>query len=180
MNSSLTGAFLKIPRKWSWSITPDLASLESVPTNPGDILFRTEYAYVRWCNRKQSRGVPKIWVRVDDTDCPYVNLGRCTAISTRINSSEWVRYELAVCIAIGRTVRANGPYTCGSNPELTIFRKKIKRYLEPDELVLAGSGHPDARVLCRLEMRVPAHLASTELFAPGMRLSFPDSRTSVF
>jgi len=39
------------------------------------------------------------------------------------------RYEVALCIATGHIVWINGPFPCGANPDINIFRKGLKQKL---------------------------------------------------
>lgn len=56
-----------------------------------------------------------------------------------------LRYELAVCIQTGDIVWINGPYPCGSYPDLKIFRLKLKNMLLPGEMVEADLGYRGER-----------------------------------
>ena len=52
-----------------------------------------------------------------------------------------VRYEVAICIHTGWIVWCHGPFPCGSNPDITIFRKGLKMALEDGERVEADTGY---------------------------------------
>ena len=52
-----------------------------------------------------------------------------------------VRYEVGVCIATGHIVWFNGPFKCGANPDITVFRKALKYKLVPGEHVEADRGY---------------------------------------
>lgn len=52
-----------------------------------------------------------------------------------------LRYELAVPISSGCIVWANGPYPCGSYPDIKIFNDQLVHLLEPNELVLCDKGY---------------------------------------
>jgi len=52
-----------------------------------------------------------------------------------------LRYEIAVSIKKGYIVWVNGPYPCGSYPDISIFRHALKHYLEKDERVEADDGY---------------------------------------
>ena len=69
-----------------------------------------------------------------------------------------LRYEIGVSISKGHIVWVNGPYPCGSYPDVKIFRDGLKKELLPGEVVLADRGYSDERCV---------------LVAPGK-----DSRTS--
>ena len=49
----------------------------------------------------------------------------------------------------------NGPYACGSNTDVLIFRNRMKERLDPCELVLGNQGYKDER--CLLSRRAPVH-----------------------
>ena len=68
-----------------------------------------------------------------------------------------VRYEVALSINGGDIVHINGPFACGSNPDITIFRKRLINKLDHGEKVEADRGYrgePDF-------IRVPADYQST-------------------
>ena len=52
-----------------------------------------------------------------------------------------MRYEVAVSINGGDIVHINGPFPCGSNPDITIFRKLLIYKLEEGEMVEADRGY---------------------------------------
>ena len=52
-----------------------------------------------------------------------------------------VRYEVALSINGGDIVHINGPFPCGSNPDITIFRKKLINKLDEGEFVEADRGY---------------------------------------
>ena len=52
-----------------------------------------------------------------------------------------VRYEVAVSINGGDIVWTNGPFPCGSNPDITIFRQGLIHMLEGGEMVEADRGY---------------------------------------
>lgn len=52
-----------------------------------------------------------------------------------------VRYEVAISINGGDIVWTNGPFPCGSNPDITIFRKGLIHMLEGGEMVEADRGY---------------------------------------
>jgi len=70
-----------------------------------------------------------------------------------------LRYELAICIATGWIVAYNGPFECGSWPDLRIFRSRLKRLLGRSEKVVADRGYRgDPRVIIPDNARDEAHL----------------------
>ena len=52
-----------------------------------------------------------------------------------------VRYEVALSINGGDIVHTNGPFPCGSNPDITIFRRLLIYKLEEGEMVEADRGY---------------------------------------
>jgi hypothetical protein len=52
-----------------------------------------------------------------------------------------VRYEVGVCIATGDIVWLNGPFPCGPNPDINIFRYELKHRLQHGERVEADGGY---------------------------------------
>lgn len=60
--------------------------------------------------------------------------------SYKFNSSG-LRYEVGVCIFSGLVVWVNGPFPCGANPDITIFRSALKDKLLIGERVEADSGY---------------------------------------
>ena len=56
-----------------------------------------------------------------------------------------LRYELALSIASGSIVWAQGPFPCGTHSDLQIFRRESKHYLKSEEFVLAEKRYRDER-----------------------------------
>lgn len=52
-----------------------------------------------------------------------------------------LRYEVAVSISTGFIVWYNGPFACGENPDIKIFRHSLKSKLLPGEQVEADNGY---------------------------------------
>jgi hypothetical protein len=59
-----------------------------------------------------------------------------------------LRYEVGVCIQTGMIVWKNGPYPCGTWPDLKIARNRLLPKLPPNEKVLADGGYADGGVFC--------------------------------
>ena len=59
-----------------------------------------------------------------------------------------LRYELAVCIATGDIVHFNGPFAPKGNPDICIFRYKLRDALDPGEQVLADKGYKGDIKVC--------------------------------
>jgi hypothetical protein len=56
-----------------------------------------------------------------------------------------LRYELGVAIATGWIVWINGPFPCGSWPDLKIARHGIQLYMDPGEKYIADGGYRDGQ-----------------------------------
>jgi hypothetical protein len=52
-----------------------------------------------------------------------------------------LRYEIAICIKTGYIVWVNGPFPCGSFPDIKIFRSALKYKLRAGEKVEADNGY---------------------------------------
>lgn len=52
-----------------------------------------------------------------------------------------LRYEVAISIRGGDIVWINGPYACGSWPDISIFRERLIHLLRPGEMVEADRGY---------------------------------------
>jgi len=59
-----------------------------------------------------------------------------------------VRYEIAVAIKTGWIVSYNGPFQCGSWPDLKIFRSRLKQWLLLGEKVVADRGYRVGSRIC--------------------------------
>ena len=57
-----------------------------------------------------------------------------------------VRYEIGLNIQNGWIVWVNGPYPCGSYPDLKIARDYVFLMLEPGEKILGDGGYNDGGV----------------------------------
>ena len=65
----------------------------------------------------------------------------CTKWYSKKHNGPGLRYEVCVSIKLGNIVAYNGPFPCGSNPDITIFRKILKGKLMPGERVIADRGY---------------------------------------
>ena len=54
-----------------------------------------------------------------------------------------LRYEVGVCIQTSEIVWSNGPFPCGSWPDLRIARNEIIFLIDPEEKILADGGYAD-------------------------------------
>ena len=55
--------------------------------------------------------------------------------------SSGLRYEVGISIKAGDIVSYNGPFVCGSFPDITIFRLGIKMNLHRGEMVITDQGY---------------------------------------
>jgi DDE superfamily endonuclease len=59
-----------------------------------------------------------------------------------------LRYEIGVCIKTGKIVSFNGPFECGTWPDLKIFRSRLRGMLSVGEKVISDRGYRgDARII---------------------------------
>jgi DDE superfamily endonuclease len=83
-------------------------------------------------------------ITVDGTDCP---VQEPSEFSGRWYSHKFkaagLRYELGVCIQTGWIVWVNGPYPCGSFPDIRIARDWLYSKLPRGEKYIADSGYKD-------------------------------------
>ena len=76
---------------------------------------------------------------------------------TKENNKKWfshkfrssgLRYEIATCNKTGDVVWLNGPFPCGSCPDIKIFRLGLKNKLGPMEKVVADRGYRGDSRIC--------------------------------
>lgn len=78
---------------------------------------------------------------VDGTDCPVQELSKFNpAYYIHKLHRAGLRYKLAVGLYAPRIVWVNGPYLCGSYPDVLIFRLKLRDNLLAEESVLTDGG----------------------------------------
>jgi hypothetical protein len=81
---------------------------------------------------------------VDGTDCP---IREPQEFSSRWYSHKFkgagLRYKVALCIQTGWIVWKNGPYPCGSFPDIRIVRDRLIHFLLPGEKYVADRGYRD-------------------------------------
>jgi hypothetical protein len=83
-------------------------------------------------------------ISVDGTNCP---IREPTDFSGRWYSHKFkgagLRYEVWLCIQTGWIVWKNGPYPCGSWPDIRITRDKLVYHLHAGEKFIADCGYRD-------------------------------------
>ncbi len=52
-----------------------------------------------------------------------------------------LRYEICIKIESGKIVWVNGPYACGENPDVFIFRHRMKKLISSGEMVVLYNGY---------------------------------------
>jgi len=77
---------------------------------------------------------------IDCVDFSIPNYGPAYS-SHKFRGKSGLRYELGICIQTGDCVWINGPYRCGKNPDITIFRDSLLSHLEEGERVEADDGY---------------------------------------
>ena len=100
---------------------------------------------IKWDNRiVPANENSHVRVSVDGTDC---RIQEPTPFDKRWFSHKFkksgLRYELGICIANGHIVWANGPFPCGSWPDLKIAQFCFCEMLEGGELAVADKGYKD-------------------------------------
>jgi hypothetical protein len=102
------------------------------------------YCQIKWENRLQGDNGSTCLCTVDGTD---YRIQEPAPFDRKWYSHKFkgpgLRYEVAVCIQTGWIVWTNGPYPCGSWPDIKIARDKILRKLRVRELLLADGGYSD-------------------------------------
>ena len=83
---------------------------------------------------------------IDGTDCP-IQEPSCFDPGWYCHkfNGAGLRYEVAVTVRSKKIAWINGPFPCGSMPDLLIFRSKLKGLLQESEYVLCDSGYSDTK-----------------------------------
>lgn len=82
------------------------------------------------------------FVSVDGTDCPINEpTPFCTAWYSHKMHRAGLRYEVGVSIKKGHIVWVNGPFPCGTYPDISIFKSKMLLSITSGEKVVADSGY---------------------------------------
>jgi hypothetical protein len=104
---------------------------------------------IKWENRFEGNTRERCLVTVDGIDFA---IQEPTNFSSRWFSHKFggpgLRYEIAVCIHTGKIVSFNGPFECGSWPDLKIFRSRLKQNLTVGEKVVADRGYNGDERIC--------------------------------
>lgn len=62
-----------------------------------------------------------------------------------------LRYEIAISLDTGHILWCNGPFPCGSHPDVKIFRLGLKNILDENEVVTTDRGYSDESCLKNVE-----------------------------
>ena len=93
------------------------------------------------------------YVSIDDTDvhinepCPFDSRW----FSHKLNAPG-LRYEISLSIITSHLVWVNGPFACGTNPDLLIFRSYLKYLMLSGEKVIADGGYKDDRYVLKSQV----------------------------
>jgi DDE superfamily endonuclease len=100
------------------------------------------FLQIIWDNRFLGNTPYRAKITVDGTD---FRIRQPTVSRKQYYSHKYkdagLRYEVGICIATGHIVWINGPFPCGANPDITIFRKSMKWSLKWGERVEADAGY---------------------------------------
>jgi len=157
--------------KWNWVVIDAIASLTSLvraPTETGSLflsscvlffwfcllfclrihLSHKIFQQINWEDRNIGWDGSTIYrVTVDGTDC---RIQEPQPFSPKWYSHKFcgpgVRYEIVVAVNTGVIVSVNGPYCCGSWPDLKIARQSLVHKLDEGEFAVADGGYRDGYV----------------------------------
>jgi hypothetical protein len=137
-------------RDWVWLMAKVVSQIEIVSNlilYKKNSTFTKKIIKINFENRFHLDNGSKCKISVDGTDCP---IREPSEFSGRWYSHKFrgagLRYELGVCIQTGHIVWVNGPYPCGSFPDLKIARHKLIHQLLPGEMFVADRGYRDGGV----------------------------------
>ena len=93
-------------------------------------------------NNTTTGGGAKVCASIDGMDCHILEP---TPFSTKWFLHKFkgpgVRYEVGVCIRTGWIVWVNGPFPCGTWPDLKIAKERLSHCLDDGEKVIANGGY---------------------------------------
>ena len=98
------------------------------------------FTQIIWANRFKGDKGNDCLTSVDCTDYKTPEHGPAFS-SHKFAKKSGLRYEIALCIQTGDIVWLNGPFPCGRNPDITIFRSSLMSHLAPAERVEADDGY---------------------------------------
>lgn len=168
----------KTIRKWTWyfihqvaELAPDVVSqVCAVPVNTliyfSLVFYIILLSQIKWENRKHGNTPFRCKVSVDGTD---FRIREPSEWSTKWYTPKFngpgLRYEVAVCINTGHIVWCHGPFACGLNPDIRIFRLGLKHALDDGERVECDNGYRGEPLAISLkeEFRNEEHRRSKDL-----------------
>lgn len=108
------------------------------------LYFTCSTTKIVWEDRYEKDNGSKCLVSVDGTDFQIREPSPFNRkwFSHKMNGPG-LRYEVAVCIQTGIPVWTNGPYPCGTWPDLKIARHALVDALDPGERYIADGGYRD-------------------------------------
>ena len=112
------------------------------------LIILTLLLQIKWDNCYKCDNGSECLISVDGTDCPIAYAGHdARAYFSHKFRDTGFRYEVGLCIQTGELVWVSGPFPCGRNPDITIFRARLRDILDPGKKVEADKGyhhnHPD-------------------------------------
>ena len=141
INATLCGVDEQTFRKWCWYYVKQMAFMSVVCVT--FIMSSVLTVQIQWNRRLRCQPVEGCRVTVDGTD---FRINEPTPFSRIWYSHKFkgpgLRYEVGVSL-MGDIVWVSGPFACGSNTDLTIFRSGMKKALLPGERVIADRGYND-------------------------------------
>ena len=101
-----------------------------------------------WSSRLNGVCLEGAYITVDGTDCQIFEPSPFDSkwFSYKTNSAG-LRYEIGLSISSGNIVWVNGPFPCGSNTDLMIFRSRLKSSLLSNEKCIADRGYSDEKCI---------------------------------
>jgi hypothetical protein len=154
MLAAMVGCHRETFMKWTWHVVKKIAGLKPrvvrrILLNHCAFACACDFAtclltleQIKLSNRfRRDRG-RTCKLTVDGTDC-QINEPHPFSKSwySHKHKSAGLRYEVAVCIQTGDICWVNGPFKCGSWPDLKIFRRDLKHRLVAGEMVECDGGY---------------------------------------
>ena len=127
---------------------------------------------ISWKSRLTDKPFFSCYVSIDGTDCPIEEPQDFDPkwYSHKINRSD-VRYEIGLTLRSKKIVWVYGPFACGKNPDISIFRSYLKAKLKLREKVLADSGYQDVKCVTPSGLRSLSSKLHSKLRARHERLN---------
>ena len=111
---------------------------------------------IKWENRLINDDGSPCKVSVDGTDFRTVEWKPFnSARKSHKFNGPGLRYEVVIAIKTGFIVSLNGPFLCGSHPDLRIARQWLHNVLPPGEFYVADGGYRDKHGPSVVQSMVP-------------------------